>query len=231
MDKSTRGEISGSGASGGDTSKTLWGKLGEAATGVSGKIEGSLGGSLSGNSGSTDSTSTSGSRGTDSSSDRSSQELKDFRQGKDMVQSYRSSVSGSHTDNTANTMLEQLGTTLSVADSQYNQYTSSLTRSHEYSQMASTSDTTSANMQSNYAQEFVHYVQQQAPEKADQLLTDTANPTLRAEREQLAGQFMENTLRSRVEGMYEQKLSGLSDGMSTVENHLPLIPHQPVVTL
>jgi len=83
--------------------------------------------------------------------------------------------------------------------------------------MASTSDTTSANMQSNYAQEFVHYVQQQAPEKADQLLTDTANPTLRAEREQLAGQFMENTLRSRVEGMYEQNLSGLSDGMSTVE--------------
>ena len=219
MDKSTRGEISGSvRASGGvDTSKTLWGKVGEAATGVSGKIEGSLGGSLSGSSGSTDSTSTSGSRGTDSSSDRSSQELKDFRQGKDMVQSYRSSVSGSHTDNTANTMLEQLGTTLSVADSQYNQYTSSLTRSHEYSQMASTSDTTSANMQSNYAQEFVHYVQQQAPEKADQLLTDTANPTLRAEREQLAGQFMENTLRSRVEGMYEQNLSGLSDGMSTVE--------------
>lgn len=218
MDKSTRGEVSGSvRVSGGlDTSKTLWGKVGEAATGVSGKIEGSVGGSLSGSSGSTDSTSAGGSRGSDNSSDRSSQELKDFRQGKDMVQSYRVSQSGSQTDNTANSKLEQLGTTLSVADSQYNQYTSSLTRSHEYSQLASTSDTTSANMQSNYAQEFVGYVQHNAPDKAETLLTDTANPATRAQREQLASQFMEETLRARVEGPYEQNMSGLSSGMSNV---------------
>lgn len=219
MDKSRRdeGHIGGKVSAGVDSDRAVVGKLAGLAFGASGRAEIYGGGSRTWSGSETDSTNQGGTKGIDHSSDRSSQELQDFRQGKDMVQSYRSSVSGSHTDNTANTMLDQLGTTLSVADSQYNQYTSSLTRSHEYSQMASTSDTTSANMQSNYAQEFVHYVQQQAPEKADQLLTDTANPTLRAEREQLAGQFMENTLRSRVEGMYEQNLSGLSDGMSTVE--------------
>lgn len=219
MDKSTRGEVNGGIKGYGriDSDKALVGKLASLTFGGSVGSEVYGGASASASSGSSNNTSLGGQKTMDHSSDQSSQELKDFRQGKDMVQSYRSSVSGNHTDNTANTMLDQLGTTLSVADSQYNQYTSSLTRSHEYSQMASTSDTTSANMQSNYAQEFVHYVQQQAPEKADQLLTDTANPTLRAEREQLAGQFMENTLRSRVEGMYDQNLSGLSDGMSTVE--------------
>ncbi|MFQ1718529.1 conjugal transfer mating pair stabilization protein TraG [Aeromonas veronii] len=219
MDKATRGEVNAGAKAYGriDSDKAIVGKVASLAFGASGGAEVHAGASASASSGSTDSTNQGSSQSRDHSSDQSSQEVKDFRQGKDMVQSYRSSVSGSHTDNTANTMLEQLGTTLSVADSQYNQYTASLTRSHEYSQMASTSDTTSANMQSNYAQEFTHYVQQQAPEKADQLLTDTASPTVRAEREQLAGQFMENTLRSRVEGMYEQKVSGLSDGMSTVE--------------
>jgi conjugal transfer mating pair stabilization protein TraG len=219
MDASQRDER-GAGArlsAGVDSDRALIGKVAGLAFGASGRLEGHGSINTSSSDSETNSTSKGSTKASDHSTDRSSQELNDFRQGKDMVQSYRSSVSGSHTDNTANTMLEQMGTTLSVADSQYNQYTSSLTRSHEYSQMASTSDTTSANMQSNYAQEFVHYVQRQAPEKADQLLTDTANPTLRAEREQLAGQFMENTLRSRVEGMYEQNLSGLSDGMSTVE--------------
>lgn len=223
MDKATRGEVHGGVKAYGrvDSDKALVGKLASLTFGGSagGEVYGGASGSAS--SGSSDNTTLGGQQTRDHSSDQSSQEAKDFRQGKDMVQSYRTSVSGSHSDNTANTQLEQLGTTLSVADSQYNQYTSSLTRSHEYSQMASTSDTTSASMQSNYAQEFVGYVQQHAPDKADTLLTDTASPAARAEREQLAGQFMEETLRSRVEGNYQQHQASLSDGMASVNVPTP----------
>lgn len=199
-----------------DSDRAVLGKLAGLAFGAKGAVEGHAGASQTWSDNETDSTNHGNTKGTDHAKDRTSQELADFRQGKDMVQNYRSSVSGSHADNTANTMLEQLGTTLSVADSNYSQYTSSLTRSHEYSQMASTSDTTSGNMQSNYAQEFVGYVRQHAPDKADSVLTDTASPSARAEREQLVGEFMETTMRSRVEGMYEQKMSTLSDDMSTV---------------
>jgi len=220
MDKTSRGEVHGGmkGRIGIDSDKSVLGKVASATVGVSAGAEVYAGASLSGSTGSTDSTTKGGNQNLDRSADQSSQEMKDFRQGKDMVQSYRVSQSGSHTDNTANTQLEQLGTTLSVADSQYQQYTSSLSRSHEYSQMASTSDTTSAQMQSNYAQEFVGYVQKNSPDKADNLLTDTANPEIRSEREKLAGQFMEETLRSRVEGQYETNLGGLSQGMSTISS-------------
>ena len=223
MDKSSRGEAHvGAKAYGRiDSDKAVLGKLASLTFGgsVGGEIHG--GGSQTWAKGSTDSTTQGGQQTRDHSADQSSQELKDFRQGKDMVQSYRVSHSGSHTDNTANTQLDQLGATLSVADSQYSQYTSSLNRSHEYSQMASSSDTTSANMQSNYAQEFVGYVQQHAPAKADELLTNTASSEVRAEREQLAGQFMEDTLRSRVEGDYQQHRSSLTDGMETVQPQGP----------
>lgn len=199
-----------------DSDRAVLGKLAGLAFGAKAGAEahGSIGRNWSDTE--TDSTNHGNTKGTDHAKDRTSQELADFRQGKDMVQSYRSSVSGNHADNTANSLLGQLATSLNVADSNYSQYTSSLTRSHEYSQMASTSDTTSGNMQSNYAQEFVGYVRQHAPDKADSVLTDTASPSARAEREQLVGEFMESTMRSRVEGMYEQNRATLSEDMTTV---------------
>ena len=223
MDKSTRGEVHAGAKAYGrvDSDKAAFGKIASLTFGGSAGGEFYAGGSGSASSGSTDSTTRGGQQTQDHSADKTSQELKDFRQGKDMVQSYRVSHSGNHTDNTANTKLEQLGATLSVADSQYNQYTSSLNRSHEYSQMASSSDTTSANMQSNYAQEFVGYVQKNAPAKADELLTNTASPELRAEREVLANRFMEETLRDRVEGNYQQHRASLTDGMVTVQPQGP----------
>lgn len=223
MDASQRDErhAGARGSAGFDTSKTFWGKVGEATVGGSARAEVYAGISKSWSDNESDSTTNGSTSGTDHSKDSSSQELKDFRQGKDMVQSYRLSHAGSHADNAANTQLEQLGTTLSVADSQYNQYTTSLNRSHEYSQMASMSESTSAQMQSNYAQEFVGYVERRAPGEAQTILTDTASGETRQQREQLAGEFMETTLRTRVESEYEQQRTGLNDGMPTVSNPNP----------
>ncbi|ELY1972633.1 conjugal transfer mating pair stabilization protein TraG, partial [Aeromonas salmonicida] len=229
MDKSSREEAHGGAKVYGrvDSDKAALGKIASLAFGGSAGGEVYAGGSKNWSNGSTDNTSQGANQSHDNSADQSSQELKDFRHGKDMVQSYRVSHSGSHTDNTANTQLDQLGATLSVADSQYNQYTSSLNRSHEYSQMASTSDTTSASMQSNYAQEFVGYVKQHAPDQADNVLTNTDSPQTRNTREQLAGEFMEETLRARVEGNYQQQRGELTQGMSSVSAPTPPTNNTP----
>ncbi|UHM93617.1 conjugal transfer mating-pair stabilization protein TraG [Rahnella victoriana] len=219
-DKSRRGELSGSlmAKAGIDSSKSLGGKAVEWATGASVGVEarGGVSGSLS--NGSIDNTNKSSSGGIDSSLDQSSQELKDFKKGQDMIDSARASESGSHSDNSSNTKLEQLSATLAEADSQYQQYTNSMTRSHEYGEMASAAQTMSAQTQSNYTQEFVGYVLEKAPERAEAILTDTANPAVRADREQLAEQFVEEKLRSRVEGHFEASRAQLGAGMAAVGN-------------
>lgn len=201
-----------------DSGKSLVGGVAGLATGVSikGDVHGGVEGT--GSTGSLDSTDKKGSSSNDYSTDKSSQEVRDFRQGMDTLKSYKISQSGSNANNESNSQLEQLGTTLSVADSQYQQYTNSMTRSHEYSQMASSAETTTAQTQSNYAQEFVGYVQSKAPEKAEAILTDTASPEVRADREQLAGQFMEDKLRSRVDEHFDSSKGQLSNGMSSVSN-------------
>ncbi|OLF56980.1 hypothetical protein BTN33_21700 [Aeromonas veronii] len=218
MDTVSRDEISGrAGVTGSvDTNRSLLGKVAGVAFGASARAE--LGGQIatSASDSETNNISATGNQGQDHSQDRTSQEARDFRQGLDAVKSMRVSYSASQTDNAANTQLEQLGTTLSVADSQYNQYTTSLNRSHEYSQMASMSESTSAQMQSNYAQEFVGYVERKAPGEAQTILTDTATPETRQQREQLAGEFMDETLRQRVEGNYAAHRGELGSDMQTI---------------
>jgi conjugal transfer mating pair stabilization protein TraG len=201
-----------------DSDKQVLGKVAGFATGISAKGDIHTNGDQTWSKGSSDNIQKSSTAGHDNSSDKTSQEAKDFREGMDTLKSFRASQSGSHSDNSASSQLEQLGTTLSVADSQYQQYTNSMTRSHEYSQMASSAETTTAQTQSNYAQEFVGYVQNKSPEKAEAILTDTASPEVRAEREQLAGQFMEDKLRSRVDEHFNSSKGQLSNGMSSVSN-------------
>jgi len=219
-DKTRRGELSGSltAKAGVDSNKSLGGKAVEWAIGISGGVEarGGISGSL-GN-GSSDSTNKSNSRSKDSSSDQSSQELKDFKKGQDMVNSARASESGSHSDNTSNSMHKQINATLAEADSQYQQYTNSMTRSHEYGEMATAARTMSAQTQSNYTQEFVRYVQENAPEHADAILTDTAHPAIRSDREQLVEQFMEEKILSQVEGHFDNSRAQLGSGMAPVGN-------------
>lgn len=221
MDSKTRQlQISGGarGSVGFDSNKQFAGKIAGFATGVSAKGDLHAGVEVTAASGSQDSMSKTGTSGKDFSADKNSQELNDFREGRDVLTSHRTSQSGSHADNTANSKLEQLSATLAEADSQYQQYTDSMTRSHEYSQIASQSETMSAQTQSNYAQEFVGYVQAQAPERAEAILTNTASPEIRADREQLAEQFMMDKVHSRVEGHFEGNRSSLSEGMPTVQN-------------
>jgi len=208
-----QGGVGGKVSAGFDSSRQFAGKLAGFATGVAIKGDVHAGVDKTWSSGSSDNTQNSTSRGQDKSEDKTNQEVLNFKKGLDMVTSARTSESGSHADNSSNSKLEQLSATLTEADSQYQQYTDSMTRSHEYSQIASQSETMSAQTQSNYAQEFVGYVQDKAPERAEAILTNTASPEIRADREQLAEQFMGDKVHSRVEGNFEGNRASLSDGM------------------
>lgn len=153
-----------------DSSKTLWGKAGEWAVGVSGEAH--LGaekkGSLSDQHGVQDSHSS----GNDLRQDKNSQFVRDFRQGVDMVTSTRLSESGSHTDNQSNSQAQQFAATLNDAKSQYHQYTESSTRSQEFSRMATLSQTQSASLDANYNQEFVDWTTAKYGSDAQNILTN-----------------------------------------------------------
>lgn len=154
---------------------------------------------------------------TDHSSSEDAKNVRDFREGKQILQSYRVSHSAVRNDNNSASQLEQIGTTLSVADSQYQQYTSSVSRSHEYSKVASMSESETAQQTSNLSQEFVGYVQQKAPGDASRILTNTADENVRHEREALADSFVEEKLRSRIEGDFNSNSASLANGMSDVK--------------
>lgn len=154
---------------------------------------------------------------TEHSSNADAKDAQDFREATQQLMSFRVSHSASHTDNSAASQLEQIGTTLSVADSQYQQYTNSVSRSHEYSKVASMSESETAQQTSNLSQEFVGYVQQKAPGDASRILTNTADENVRHEREALADSFVEEKLRSRIEGDFNSNRASLASGMQSVE--------------
>src|SRR5690606_18678076 len=122
-----------------------------------------------------------------------------------------------HTDNSSASLLNQIGTTLSEADSHYQQFTASTARSHEYSKVASMTESETAQQTSNLSQEFVMYVREKAPDKADQILTDSSDELTRQQRESLANDFMEEKLRSRIEGNFDNNRATLSSGMQDVQ--------------
>ncbi|MBY4890588.1 conjugal transfer mating pair stabilization protein TraG [Pantoea sp. DY-15] len=208
-----RGVIGAGMSIGMDSSKSVLGKAGQLLTGASAKGDVHLRLDRTADNGASDTTSNGMASNRDHTADHNSQDAMDFKQGMDQIQAYRTSHSGNFSENTANSELEQIGATLSKADSQYQQYTSSRGRSHEYSEMASASEILSANTQSNYSQEFVDYVERQRPNDAERILTNTQNGSNRREREELANQFMEEKLRARVEGDFTQQRLSLGENM------------------
>ncbi|SFN71430.1 conjugal transfer mating pair stabilization protein TraG [Izhakiella capsodis] len=189
--------------------------LGKAATAMG--FDAGVSGKVSARSGSQSSADQRQSGSTDHSSSEDAKNVRDFREGKQILQSYRVSHSAVRNENSSASQLEQIGTTLSVADSQYQQYTNSISRSHEYSKVASMSESETAQQTSNLSQEFVGYVQQKTPGDASRILTNTADENVRHEREALADSFVEEKLRSRIEGDFNSNSASLANGMQNVE--------------
>ncbi|WP_188214245.1 conjugal transfer mating-pair stabilization protein TraG [Klebsiella pneumoniae] len=218
MDKSTKGAVSGEIYGGGKWSSgdQLAGKLGKLATGFSaeGGFKGSV--ALSGTSGSTDSTTESGRESHDSKHDTSSQAAKDFKEASDYFTSRKTTTSGNITDNNASSRVDQFAASLSSAKNSYDQYTTSRTRSHEYSEMASRTESMSGQMNENLTQQFANFVQHRAPQDAEAILTNTSSPEIAAQREALAREFVKEQVEPRVDAAYQQGRESIGQNMAGV---------------
>lgn len=218
MDKSTKGSVSGEmyGNAKWSTGDQLAGKLGKWATGFSaeGGVKASLGASAS--SGSTDSTNESGRSSHDSRHDTSSQAASDFKEASDYFTSRKTTTSGNITDNNASSRVDQFAASLSSAKNSYDQYTNSRTRSHEYSEMASRTESMSGLMSENLTQQFANFVQQRSPQNAEVILTNTSSPEVAAQREALAREFVKAQVEPKADGAYQQGRESIGHNMSSV---------------
>lgn len=181
--------------------------------GVSGKVSAKLGSQSSADQRQTAST--------DHTHSADAREVQEFREGSQVLKNYAMTHTATHTDNSFASLLNQIGTTLSEADSHYQQYTTTTARSHEYSKVASITESETAQQTSNLSQEFVMYVHEKAPDKADQILTDSSDELTRQQRESLANDFMEEKLRSRIDGNFDSNREALSNGMQDVQPSTP----------
>jgi len=196
--------------------RTLVGKAASLAVGaeVGGEIHAR--GDLTHITGSSRSTKEDHSAGNDHRNDETSQEARDFKQGMDMVMSSRVSDSGSHTDNSANSNVEQLAASLSDAKNQYQQYTDSTTRSHELSEAATRTQSMSASLDTNYNQEFADYVTERHGAQAQEILTHAPLA------EQAATQFVQERLEPLIAGDF-------ANGRSQVGSGIPEMSHSPAI--
>ncbi len=126
----------------------------------------------------------------------------------------QTSFRGERADNAASGLLEQISAGINTSDSHYKQYTDSQSRTHEYQQMASNTDTLSAQARSNYTQEYVGYVHSKlSDDEAREVLTNTNSEAVRMRREDLAESFVEDKLRGRLDSHYDQAASHVGDGI------------------
>lgn len=213
--KSTQGvDLYGSGKwSSGDQ---LFGKLGKWGTGLSAEagVKGSAGWTHS--SGNTDNVGTSGRESNDSRHDTSSQAAKDFKEASDYFTSRKTTTSGNITDNNASSRVDQFAASLSSDKNSYDQYTSSRTRSHEYSEMASRTESMTGQMNENLTQQFANFVQHRAPQDAEAILTNTSSPEIAAQREALAREFVKEQVEPRVDAAYQQGRESIGQNMAGV---------------
>lgn len=194
----------------------LFGKLGKWGTGLSAEVgvKGSAGWTHS--SGDTDNVSSSGRESHDSRHDTSSQAAKDFREASDYFTSHKTTTSGNVTDNNASSRIDQFAASLSSAKNSYDQYTTSKTRSHEYSEMASRTESMSGQMNENLTQQFANFVHKQAPQNAEAILTDTSSPEIAAQREELARDFVKNQVEPKVDGAYQEVRETIGNNIADV---------------
>lgn len=153
----------------------------------------------------------SGSKNTDYHHGQNVQAAKDFREATDVLQSERMSHGTSQNDNTANSGVDQFAATLSVSQNSYDQYMTSRTRSQEYSEMASLAKSHSAQIDSNFDQQFVNYVMEKAPGSADRILSDTSSPDVARERDALAKSFAEERIVPQLESEHAANKAKVSE--------------------
>lgn len=159
----------------------------------------------------------SGSRATqDARHDIDAKASKDFKEASDYFTSRKVSESGSHTDNNADSRVDHLSAALNSAKQSYDQYTTNLTRSHEYAEMASRTESMSGQMSEDLSQQFVNFVQKHAPQDAETILTNTSSPEVAERRRAMAWAFVQKQVQPGVDNAWGEARGDIGRGMSTV---------------
>ncbi|HBM0000583.1 TPA: conjugal transfer mating pair stabilization protein TraG [Salmonella enterica subsp. enterica serovar Kodjovi] len=141
---------------------------------------------------------------------------RDFKEASDYFTSRKVSESGSHTDNNADSRVDQLSASLNSAKQSYDQYTTNLTRSHEYAEMASRTESMSGQMSEDLSQQFVNYVQKHAPQDAESILTNTSSPEIAERRRAMAWSFVQEQVRPGVDNAWGEARGDIGRSMGTV---------------
>ncbi|MFZ4214778.1 conjugal transfer mating-pair stabilization protein TraG, partial [Pantoea endophytica] len=203
-----------------DSNKSLWGKVGSYATGISGKVDVHGGIEATGRAGSTSQTTEGGQSGNDNSQTISARESQDFSQGMDVLRNYSTTYNGQHVNNNASGLMNQISSGITTSDSKYAQYTASQVHTHEMQKMASETETLSAGARDNYTQQFVQWAMQRSPGNAETILTNTSDEGVQKQRDGLVQEFFAEKLQGRVDGNYAQNAGSTGDGMGSPANRV-----------
>ncbi|MCZ5740651.1 conjugal transfer mating pair stabilization protein TraG [Escherichia coli] len=159
----------------------------------------------------------SGSRAThDARHDIDAKASKDFKEASDYFTSRKVSESGSHTDNNADSRVDQLSAALNSAKQSYDQYTTNMTRSHEYAEMASRTESMSGQMSEDLSQQFAQYVMKHAPQDAEAILTNTSSPEIAERRRAMAWSFVQEQVQPGVDNARRESRGDIGKGMEGV---------------
>lgn len=140
----------------------------------------------------------------------------DFKEASDYFTSRKVSESGSHTDNNADSRVDHLSAALNSAKQSYDQYTTNLSRSHEYAEMASRTESMSGQMSEDLSQQFVNYIQKHAPNDAEAILTNTSSPEVAEQRRAMAWSFVQEQVQPGVDNAWSEGRSETGRGMGVV---------------
>ncbi|EPU5245193.1 conjugal transfer mating-pair stabilization protein TraG [Escherichia coli] len=140
----------------------------------------------------------------------------DFKEASDYFTSRKVSESGSHTDNNADSRVDQLSAALNSAKQSYDQYTTNMTRSHEYAEMASRTESMSGQMSEDLSQQFAQYVMKHAPQDAETILTNTSSPDIAERRRAMAWSFVQEQVQPGVDSAWRESRGDIGKGMESV---------------
>ncbi|EIU4058205.1 conjugal transfer mating pair stabilization protein TraG [Escherichia coli] len=140
----------------------------------------------------------------------------DFKEASDYFTSRKVSESGSHTDNNADSRVDQLSAALNSAKQSYDQYTTNMTRSHEYAEMASRTESMSGQMSEDLSQQFAQYVMKHAPQDAEAILTNTSSPDIAERRRAMAWSFVQEQVQPGVDNAWRESRGDIGKGMESV---------------
>ncbi|EPX7897320.1 conjugal transfer mating-pair stabilization protein TraG [Escherichia coli] len=140
----------------------------------------------------------------------------DFKEASDYFTSRKVSESGSHTDNNADSRVDQLSAALNSAKQSYDQYTTNMTRSHEYAEMASRTESMSGQMSEDLSQQFAQYVMKRAPQDAEAILTNTSSPEIAERRRAMAWSFVQEQVQPGVDNAWRESRGDIGKGMESV---------------